>query len=122
MILPLPPLLGQIGLMTSKAKTNASFPLSQFEIDGFNIPIQVGRSQKGGGIMLYVREDKCHLLLSGRKDRVMNVGNVVNKNSDNEKLLFFYENASFGYYIQNIYIHASRKMHTLTKVAPYMDI
>ena len=30
--------------------------------------------------------DKCHLILSGKENREINVGNVVIKNSQNEKL------------------------------------
>ena len=30
--------------------------------------------------------DKCHLILSGKENREINVGNVIIKNSQNEKL------------------------------------
>ena len=42
--------------------------------------------------------DKCHLILSGKENRGINIGNVVIKNSQNEKLLgdFFNEKSTFG--------------------------
>ena len=56
--------------------------------------------------------DKCHLILSGKENRGINVGNVVIKNSRNEKLLglFLNEKATFGYHIENMCIKASRKI------------
>ena len=48
--------------------------------------------------------DKCHLILNGKGNRGVNVGNVVIKNSRNEKLLgVFFNEASFGYHIENVY-------------------
>ena len=43
--------------------------------------------------------DKCHLILSGKENRGINVGNVVMKNSQNEKLLGVLLNGktTFGY-------------------------
>ena len=68
--------------------------------------------------------DKCHLTLSGKVNRGINVGNVVIKNSQNEKLLrvFFNEKATFGYHIENMCIKASRKLQAFTRVAPYIDL
>ena len=44
-------------LIISETKIDESFPVFQFEIGEFNIPIRVDRHQKGGGIMFYVRKD-----------------------------------------------------------------
>ena len=68
--------------------------------------------------------DKCHLILSGKENREINVENVVIKNSQIEKLLgvFFNENANFGYRIGNMFIKTSRKLQALARVAPYMDL
>ena len=54
---------------------------------------------------------KCHLLLSGKKDRATNVRKLVIKNSRNERLLrvLFEGNASFEYRIQNTCIKTSKK-------------
>ena len=45
---------------------------------------------------------KCHLMLSGKENRGISVGNVVIKNLQNEKLLevFFDKKATFGYHIE----------------------
>ena len=60
---------------------------------------------------------KCHLILSGKE-------NVVIKNSRKEKLLgvFFDEKATFGYHIENMCIKAGRKLQTLARIAPSMDL
>ena len=44
-------------LMMSEIKIDESFSVCQFDIYGFNTPFRVDRDQKGGGIMLHVRED-----------------------------------------------------------------
>ena len=68
--------------------------------------------------------DKSHLILSGKENRGINVGNVVIKNSQNEKLIgvFFVEKAFFGYHIENVGIKASRKLEALERIALYMDL
>ena len=67
---------------------------------------------------------KCHLILTGKENVGIDVGNVVIKNSRKEKLLgvFFDEKATFGYHIENICIKAGRKLQTLARIAPYMDL
>ena len=68
--------------------------------------------------------DKCHLILSGKENRGVSVGDVVIKSLQNEKLLgvFFDEKATFGYHIENTFIKASRKLQALARVATYMDL
>ena len=44
-------------LMISVTKIDESFPQGNFLIDGFSSPYRLDRDSKGGGIMLYVRED-----------------------------------------------------------------
>ena len=68
--------------------------------------------------------DKCHLTLSGKENRGINVGNAVIKNSRNEKLLgvFFDEKATFGYHIEDMCIKASRKLQAMAHVAQHMDL
>ena len=61
--------------------------------------------------------DKCHLILSGKGNRGVNVGNVVIKNSRNEKLLgVFFNEAFFGYHTENMCTKASRKLQALARV------
>ena len=42
-------------LMTNETKLDDSFPVSQFEIDGFSTPFRLDRNKDGGGILLYIR-------------------------------------------------------------------
>ena len=56
-------LIGQITgntdiLMVSESKLNESFPI------GFGVPYRVDRNGKGGGVMLFAREDKSSKLVS----------------------------------------------------------
>ena len=43
-------------LLISKTKLDASFPWSQFILDGFTPPYTLDRKQHGEGIMLFIRE------------------------------------------------------------------
>ena len=43
--------------MISETKIDESFPQGNFLIDGFSFPYRLDRDSKGGGIMLYIRED-----------------------------------------------------------------
>ena len=54
-------------LMISKTKTDASFPIGQFFLNGYSTPFRLDRNAYGGGILLYVREDIPSKLTCGRK-------------------------------------------------------
>ena len=43
--------------MISEIKIDDTFPDSQFLIKGFSVPYRLDRTAKGGGILLYIRED-----------------------------------------------------------------
>ena len=43
--------------MISKTKLDDSFPTAQFLIKGFSAPYRFDGSSKGGGLLLYIRED-----------------------------------------------------------------
>ena len=45
-------------LMVSETKIDDTFPESQFLIEGFSTPCSLDCTAKGGGILLYIREDK----------------------------------------------------------------
>ena len=51
-------------LMISETKIDDSFPVGQFLIEGFCTPYRLDRNSKGGGILLYVREDIPSNLIS----------------------------------------------------------
>ena len=44
-------------LLITESKINDSFPTSQFKIEGFARPFRLDRTSRGGGILLYVRQD-----------------------------------------------------------------
>jgi len=51
-------------LIITETKVDASFPVSQFKIDGYSIPYRLDRTSNGGGVMVYVREDIPSKLLN----------------------------------------------------------
>ena len=44
-------------LVVTETKLDASFPTSQFQIEGYSAPYRKDRDRKGGGVLIYVRED-----------------------------------------------------------------
>ena len=44
-------------LIINETKLGDSFPEAQFFIEGFSKPYRLDRTENGGGIMIYVRED-----------------------------------------------------------------
>ena len=44
-------------LMISETKLDSTFPSNQFTIEGYAAPIRFDRNGRGGGIILYIRED-----------------------------------------------------------------
>ena len=51
-------------LLISETKLDASFPSSQFILDGFTPPYRLDRTQHGSGIMLFIRKDTPSKLLN----------------------------------------------------------
>ena len=49
--------------LISEMKLDDSFPSAQFEIEGFTTPYRYDRNNKGGGLLLYIREDVPSRLL-----------------------------------------------------------
>ena len=43
--------------LISESKLNESFPDEQFFMNGFQLPFRVDRTDKGGGLLLYVKKD-----------------------------------------------------------------
>ena len=51
-------------LMISQTKLGSTFPSNQFTIEGYTAPIRFDRNCRGGGILLYIREDVPARLLT----------------------------------------------------------
>ena len=57
--------------MIYKTKFDGSFPTSQFfMINGFSTPFRLDQNDKGGGIILYIREDIRSRLVSTESSQV----------------------------------------------------
>ena len=63
-------------LLISETKLNASFPSSQFILNGFAPPSRLDRTQHGGGIMLFIREDIPFKLLNADTS-ISEIENVI---------------------------------------------
>ena len=50
--------------MVSETKIDMSFPTSQFLIEGFAVPFWLDRTNTGGGMLVYVRDDIPSKLLN----------------------------------------------------------
>ena len=50
-------------LVLTKTKLDDSFPKGQLLVDGFSKPYRYDRTRKGGGIMIYIRENIPRKLL-----------------------------------------------------------
>ena len=72
-------------LMISETKIDDSFPIGNFLIHGFSPPYRLDRDSKGGGIMLYIREDIPSNLLATNKEPIESL--YVELNLQNEKYL-----------------------------------
>ena len=53
-------------LIISERKLDDSFPTAQFLLHGFSAPYRLDRNSKGGGILLYIREDIPSRLLNSK--------------------------------------------------------
>ena len=68
--------------------------------------------------------DKFHLILSHSDIKPTNVGNFTIENIKSEKLL----GATFDFktnlksHLENLYSEASRRLHGLARINPYMDL
>ena len=71
--------------MISETKIDERFPQGNFLIDGFSSPYRLDRDSKGGGIMLYVREDIPSNFLAS--DNKPNESLYVELNLQNVKML-----------------------------------
>ena len=72
-------------LMISEIKLDQSFPTNQFMTNGFSAPFRLDRNDKGGGIILYIREDIQSRIVSTESSQVE--GFFVEINLRNKKKL-----------------------------------
>ena len=68
--------------------------------------------------------DKCHLFMSTRTPISIKGKDYIIKDSDNEKLLGVTVDAAlnFNCHLENILKKASKKVHVLARITPYMSI
>ena len=60
-------------LLISETKLDDSFPTAQFQMKGFSVPYRYDGNGKGGGLLLYIREDiQSKLLISKSKCNIRN--------------------------------------------------
>ena len=66
-------------LLISETKLDDSFPTVQFQMKGFGVSCRYGRNGKGGGLLLYIREDiQSKLLISKSKYNIETLSVTVN--------------------------------------------
>ena len=70
------------------------------------------------------KHDKCHLLMSTLTSISIKIKDYIIKNSDNEKLLGVTvdTNLNFNCHLENILKKASKKVHAIARITPYMSI
>ena len=65
--------------LISETKLDDSFPTAQFQMKGFSVPYRYDRNGKGGGLLLYIREDiKSKLLIKKSKCNIETLSVAVN--------------------------------------------
>ena len=76
-------------------------------------------------LLMKANHDKCYLLMSTLTPISIKVKDYIIKNSDNEKLLGAIVDANlknFNCHLENILKKASKKVHVLARITPYMSI
>ena len=66
--------------------------------------------------------NKCHLLMSTLTPISIKVKDYIIKNGDNEKLLGVTVDANLNFNCHHILKTASKKVHVLARITPYMSI
>ena len=74
--------------VVSETKLDESFPMCQFEIDGFSTPFRIERNKEGGGIIIYIRSDiPCKMLKTQLPKDIE--GSFIELNLRSKKWLLF---------------------------------
>ena len=74
-------------LLISETKLDDTFPLNQFILEGFTPPYRIDRTEHGGGLMLFVREDIPSKLFSNINPSCNRENIFVEINSRSKKCL-----------------------------------
>ena len=72
-----------------ETKLDSSFPVNRFIMDGYKIPYRLDRNRKGGGVMIYVRDDIPSCELSNHNFTKPIEGLFIEINLRKMKLLLF---------------------------------
>ena len=93
-------------LVVTETKLDDSFPSAQFFIDGFSAPYRLDRNKRGGGVLIYVREDISSKQLSKHTFKHDIEGIFLELNLNKYKLLvlgtYHPPNQDNQYYLDNI--------------------
>ena len=99
--------------MISETKIDDTFPESQFLIEGFSKPFRLDRTAKGGGILLYIREDiPCRCIKQTTLNNSIE-GFFVGLNLRSKKWLL---GCSYNHHKENIASHLSNASTALDKL------
>lgn len=92
--------------MVTETKLDDSFPSAQFFIEGFSAPYRLDRNKRGGGVLIYVREDISSKQLSKHTFKHDIEGIFLELNLNKYKLLvlgtYHPPNQDNQYYLDNI--------------------
>ena len=100
-------------LMISETKIDDTFPESQFLIEGFSKPFRLDRTAKGGGILLYIREDiPCRCIRQTTLNNIFE-GFFVELNLKSKKWLL---GCSYNHHKENMASHLSNASTALDKL------
>ena len=106
--------------MVSETKINDTFPESQFLIEGFSKPFRLDCTAKGGGILLYIREDIPRKFIKQITLNNWFEGFFVEINLRSKKWLL---GSSYNHHKENIASHLSKVSAALDKLcADYENI
>ena len=75
-------------LLISETKLDDTFPTTQFFLDGFKKPYRLDSFSKGGGLLLFVRDDISSSLLTEHKSPT-NLGCIIVEMSIRQKIGYF---------------------------------
>ena len=90
--------------MISEAKLDQGFPTNQSRINSFSAPFRLDRNDKGGGIILYIREDITSRLVSTESSQVEGFFVEINLRNKKKWLLCCSYNPKKDLITQHFYV------------------